>query len=92
MITTEIEELHEQLSRYLSLVKNGEDVVVTEHGTVVARITHEIRPMPPLRRELLPLIQRGLVRYPERDIDREIPEPIKLPGKPVSEMILEDRR
>jgi prevent-host-death family protein len=33
-----VRELRQNLSRYLDLVKAGEDLVVTEHGRVVARL------------------------------------------------------
>ncbi len=45
-----------------------------------------------LRRVLQPLIMEGLVNLPTDRIDRDIPSPVKLPGKQVSEMISEDRR
>ena len=45
-----------------------------------------------LRRALQPLIMEGLVNLPTDRIDRDIPSPVELPGKQVSEMISEDRR
>jgi antitoxin (DNA-binding transcriptional repressor) of toxin-antitoxin stability system len=92
MITTDVRDLHEQLSRYIALVKKGEEVIVTEHGTIVARIVHTTHSSQPLRQELLPLLQKGQITYPSQAINRDFPEPVKLPGKPVSEMVLEDRR
>ncbi|MEA3428179.1 MAG: hypothetical protein U9Q84_02935 [Thermodesulfobacteriota bacterium] len=45
-----------------------------------------------LRRALQPLIVEGIVNLPIDRINRDIPSPVKLPGKQVSEMISEDRR
>lgn len=36
--TVGVRELRQNLSRYLDRVKTGEDLVVTEHGKVVARL------------------------------------------------------
>ena len=41
MITTGIKDLKNRFSRYLSLVKKGEDVLVTKRGEVIARIVCE---------------------------------------------------
>ncbi len=41
MITAGIKDTKNNLSRYLALVKAGEDVVITEHGKAVARIIKE---------------------------------------------------
>jgi hypothetical protein len=45
-----------------------------------------------LRQALQALVLRGQVIMPTREIERNIPEPVKLPGKAVSEIVLEDRR
>ena len=41
MISAGIKDLKNQLSRYLTYVKRGEDVVITERGKVIARIVQE---------------------------------------------------
>jgi len=92
MITAGIKDLKNQLSRYLSFVKRGEDVLVTERGKVIARIINENSQKTSLRRALHPLIMQGLVTFPTNQIDKDVPDPIELPGKPVSEMAIEDRR
>jgi prevent-host-death family protein len=38
MISAGIKELKNNLSRYLSQVKNGEDILITERGKAIARI------------------------------------------------------
>lgn len=92
MITAGIKELKNQLSRYIGLVKKGDDVLITDRGRVVARIIKEDASMSLLRQSLQPLILKGQIIMPTQDIRRDMPKPIELPGKLVSEIILEDRR
>ena len=92
MISAGIKELKNNLSRYLSKVKNGENILITERGKAIARIIREDPKEIHLREVLSPLIVKGLIKLPSQKIIREIPSPLKLSGKPVSEMVLEDRR
>ena len=92
MISAGIKELKNNLSRYLSKVKNGENILITERGRAIARIIREDPKEIYLREVLSPLIVKGLVKLPSQKIIREISSPLKLPGKPVSEMVIEDRR
>ena len=92
MISAGIKELKNNLSRYLSQVKKGEDILVTERGKAIARIIREDPKEIHLREVLSPLIVKGVIKLPSQKIDREISTPFKLPGKSVSEMVIEDRR
>ena len=92
MISAGIKELKNNLSRYLSQVKKGEDILVTERGKPIARIIRDAPKDISLREALSPLVVKGLVKLPSQKIDREIAPPVKLRGKPVSEMVIEDRR
>jgi prevent-host-death family protein len=92
MISAGIKELKNNLSRYLSQVKKGEDILVTERGRAIARIIKEDSKDLHLREVLSPLIVKGLIKLPSQKLDREISTPIKLPGKPVSDIVIEDRR
>jgi antitoxin (DNA-binding transcriptional repressor) of toxin-antitoxin stability system len=38
MITVGVRDLKNQLSRYLQFVKNGENVIITEHSRIIAEI------------------------------------------------------
>jgi prevent-host-death family protein len=81
-----IRELRSNLSAYLDRVKNGEDVVLTERGRPVARIT---QPGGPLSR-LNELIAEGRAtspKRPRRPIDREgLPRPV---GGTVTDILFE---
>ena len=92
MISAGVKELKNNLSRYLSQVKKGEDILVTERGKAIARIIREDSRDLQLREVLSPLIVKGLVKLPSQKLNREISPPVKLPGKPVSDIVIEDRR
>jgi prevent-host-death family protein len=92
MVTAGIKELKNQLSRYIGLVKKGDDVLITERGRIIARIVKEDSSSSSLRQSLQPLVLKGQVVMPTREINRDIPKLIELSGKAVSDIVLEDRR
>ena len=78
--------LRDNLSRYIGRVREGEELVVTDHGKAVARIVPIDRPG-----LLEPLVAEGVVTPP---LDRER-TPLRrriTPTTPVSPLIIEDRR
>ena len=78
--------LRDNLSRYISRVREGEEVIVTDHGKPVARIAALDRPG-----LLERLIAEGVV-MPPLDRDRTSPGTRVKPVGPVSPLIIEDRR
>ena len=92
MLSAGIKKLKNNLSRYLSRVKEGEDVLITERGKAIARIIQEDHKKTSIKQALNPLILKGIITLPSRQLNIDIPDPIELPGKPVSEMVIEDRR
>lgn len=78
--------LRDNLSRYSSRVREGEEVIVTNYGRPVARIGPLARPG-----MLERLVAEGLVTPP---LDRERTSPGRRvkPAAPVSPLIIEDRR
>ena len=92
MISVGIKELKNNLSRYLRSVKKGEEVLITDRGHTIARIIRENSKRNAIREALFPLIEKGLITLPEQTIDKDVPTPIEVPGKPVSEIAMEDRR
>ncbi|MBL7180659.1 MAG: type II toxin-antitoxin system prevent-host-death family antitoxin [Pseudomonadota bacterium] len=92
MITAGIKDLKNKLSQYLSFVKKGEDIVITERGKVIARIIQEDNQRTSLRQAFQPLIMNGLVTFPSAQLNKVISDPVEVPGKPISEMVIEDRR
>jgi prevent-host-death family protein len=62
-----IAELKALLSETLSRVKAGEEVIVTEHGRPIARITPLSAASPAAATQ--DLVRAGLVRAPEKPLD-----------------------
>lgn len=92
MIRAGIKEVMDNLSRRLGRVKEGEEILITERGRPVARVVKEGQGDRSVRAVLGPLIQKGLVTLTSRSILREHLSALEAPGKPVSDMVLEDRR
>ena len=72
------------LSRYVARVKDGEEIVVTEHGKPVAKLV----PMNG-ERKIDRLIREGVL-IPARRPKGPLPPPIKIRGT-VSDIVLEQR-
>lgn len=81
-----IRELRNHLSRYLDRVRTGEELVVTDRGTAIARILpiDEMRPYDRLVRDgLIEPAPRGTRHRPQR--------PLRTKG-PVSDLVADQRR
>jgi prevent-host-death family protein len=92
MISAGIKEVKNNLSRLLNQVKAGKEIIITDRGRPVARIVKETYGDNSIRAALGPLIQRGLIALPSRAILKDRISAVEAPGKPVSEMVIEDRR
>ncbi len=92
MISAGIKEVKNNLSRLLAKVKAGEEVLITDRGSPVARIVKENQGKKSIHEALAPLVQKGLLTLPSRSIPKEGISAIRVPGKPVSDMVTEDRR
>ncbi len=92
MITAGVMEVKANLNHYLACIKAGEDVLITEQGKPIARIISEGGNFQSARIALAPLIQKGLVTMAERRSNPNGLKPVCVPGKPVSEFVVEDRR
>ena len=84
-----VRELKNQLSRYLKRVQEGEEIVVTEHGRSVARLLPVHTPS--LKKDLAPLLRKGAVRWSGGKPRGSSRRPV-MQGRPLSEMVVEDRR
>ena len=78
--------MRDHLSRYLAEVRDGAEVIVTDHGRAVARLVPLAQPRPLDR-----LIAEGLVTPAKTRTRRRPPEPITARGT-VSDLIAEQRR
>jgi prevent-host-death family protein len=92
MRTVGSRELKNRLGRYLGLVKKGETIVVTDRGKPVARILptgSEQEEAGGLEKVLQRQEDEGHLRRGTQPFKRF--RPIRVKGKPLSEMILEER-
>lgn len=92
MIRAGVKDTKNSLSRYLVHVKAGEEVIITERGKPVARIIREEPGGRSAREILTPLAKQGRIVLPTRKIEKKRLTTVKVAGKPVSEMVIEDRR
>ena len=92
MIHAGIKEVKNNLSRLLARVKDGEEILITKRGKPIARIVKENHGHNSIRSALEPLVQRGLVTLPSRRILKDHISAMEVLGKPVSEMVIENRR
>ncbi len=92
MISAGIKEVKNNLSRLLTRVKAGEDILITDRGRPIARIVQEKQGNQYIREALGQLVQRGLIVLPSRSTPKKHISAVKTTGKHVSEMVIEDRR
>lgn len=92
MTSVGIRKFMANVRRYLESVEAGEEVMVTRNGRPVVRLVKESGGKSPARKRLEELAAKGLVRLPTRERRKKISRPPKVGGKPLSEMVIEDRR
>ena len=85
-----IREARINLSNYLKLVKNGNEVILTEHGRPVGKIV-------PIEKEMLSLAERIKRLEDSGILEREkksykIPPPIPVEDSIAKQMLQEDRK
>ena len=91
MISVGVRDLKNNLSRFLRSVKAGEEVVVTDHGKPVARIVQERPEADSVDEAMRRMEAEGLITRARKPLRKNIPMPPKAPGKPLSEIVIEDR-
>jgi len=83
-----IRDLKNGLSGYIDRVRNGEEVIVTDRGRPVARLSS----LDAAHDHLAELVAAGIVRAPENSKPRHVPKHrIKSKGT-VSDLVAEQRR
>jgi prevent-host-death family protein len=89
MISAGIKDLKNRLSDYLRQVKKGEKILITERKMVIATLVPVERTDEDSR--LLSLVREGFASW-RGGKPGGIRHPVRIKGKAVSEIILEDRR
>jgi prevent-host-death family protein len=90
MIIAGVAEMKAKLSEFLTRVRAGSEVLITDHGRPVARIV----PVSDPRGELAELERAGLVRAGEMRLPKgflDLPRP-EISGPGVADAIVEERR
>ncbi len=86
-------EFKNRMGRYLSAVRKGQSLLITDRGRPVARVTppdRKERPEESVEDRLRELEAQGLIRLGKRPL-RSF-KAVASRGKPASQMLLEDRR
>ena len=93
MSTVGVRELKNRLTRYLSQTKQGEEIVVTERGKPIALLMpiKSAKRAASLDARLAKLAAQGVLTPPTRKPLRRL-RPVKVSGRPLSRIIIEDRR
>ncbi len=81
-----IRELRDHLSKYLERVREGEEVIITDRGTAVARVVPIEQPRPYDR-----LVAEGIIE-PSRSSERTRPSRRVTADGSVSELVADQRR
>ena len=82
-----VRELRNRLSFYLGRVKAGEYISVTDRGEEIAVLTPANESEE--RRRMMRLVEAGIISWNGQK--PVFGEPVQVPGKPLSEIIVEDR-
>jgi prevent-host-death family protein len=85
-----VRKLRDRLSEYLRRVRDGECLEVTDHGEPIALIT-PARKARGVDEGVLDMVQAGEAAW-SGGKPRGAEKPVKLAGRPLSELALEDRR
>ncbi len=88
-LTVGVRELKSRLSEYLRRVKQGETVIITEHGKPVGRLIPQGRSLDERLKELQ---QAGLIRWNGKKLSPMKPVARLRGKKTIAEIIIEDRR
>ncbi len=89
MISAGIKDLKNRLSFYMRKVKRGEKIIVTEREKIIATIVPMDRP--DMDSMLLSLVKEGFAVW-RGGKPTGCKKPVKIRGKTVSGIVLEDRR
>ncbi|MEK7403855.1 MAG: type II toxin-antitoxin system prevent-host-death family antitoxin [Acidobacteriota bacterium] len=93
MVVVSSRELKNRLGKYLSLVRAGQTLQVTDRGRPVACILPAAAPRDRQTAELLAAVAaKGGISVGAGRLARKPKPTVLKPGKPVAEMIAEDRR
>lgn len=92
MIEVGIKEFKKNLSRYVAKMKKGNMITITEYGKPIGKLSKYKDVTEDMPEGLKEMIASGMVTPPRGKLDKKASPPLKVPGKPGSQMIIEDRK
>ncbi len=95
METVGIRELRLHLSRYLRNAKEGKDIIVTERGNAIAKITSLVydKEVEEIKSALSELSNKGIIQLPERwGKPTGIPKRVERAGSEFAGAVIQGRR
>lgn len=90
MMTVGIRELRNKLSLYLKQVEEGKRIEITNRGEVIALLI-PAKGGKRIDRELIELVEEGLASWAGGK-PQGASQPVKGRGRPLSQIVIEDRR
>jgi prevent-host-death family protein len=90
VLTVGVRELRNKLSQYLKRVEQGERIQVTDRGEVIALLI----PAPngsDVKKAALNMVEKGIASWSGGKPRGAVP-PVKNTGRPLSDIVIEDRR
>jgi len=93
MSTVGVKELKNCLTQYLRRTKQAEEVIVTERGNPIALIQpiKSVNKAVSLEARFARLVAQGLIKSPTQKPLKRV-RLVKVSGKPISKVIVQDRR
>ena len=82
-------ELKSKLSEYLRRVKNGQTIIVTERGKVIAQLGPASQSV---EERIWAMVDAGLADWNGKRLKSHKPRIINKSGRLISDMVVEDRR
>lgn len=90
MLRTGVKEVRDHFTQYLKMVRKGEEIIVTERGRPVA-LLKPISEVKGVQERLESAAEKGLIRLPLKGGDVPVHKKIKLAGKSLTGIVLEER-
>lgn len=86
--TVGIRELKAQISKYLRRVKEGQTLIITDHGKPIGRI---IPAEQTLEERMQRLVEAGIIKWNGKKLEPRDPIAINRGPRQISDLVVEDR-
>ncbi len=90
MIKVGLRDANIHFSKYIKMVKQGKEIIVTDRGTPIAAIRPIVQGQASPEERILALEKQGILKRPIRKAFT-FHKLVDIPGKPVSKAVLEER-